>query len=157
MIQVLFVCHGNICRSPMAEFIFKAIVKAQGRTDFRVDSAATSRSEIGEPVYPPVAALLAERGIDCSAKRARQITRADYEQADWVIVMDQRNLDLLPTQIGADDQHKVHLLLSFCGRPGEAVDDPWYTRDFRRTWDEIEAGCRGLYEHLIELGGTTHE
>lgn len=144
MIKILFICHGNICRSPMAEFVMKDLVQKAGlETEFEIASAATSREEIGNPVYPPVFRILQEQGIDCSGKRARQLHKQDYQNYDWLIGMDQQNLRNMQRICGSDPAHKMHLLLDFTSHPGN-VADPWYTGDFQRTWQDVTEGCRGL-------------
>ena len=150
MIKVLFVCHGNICRSPMAEFVMKDMVEKAGRGDaFYIESAATSTEEIGNPVYPPARRKLAEHGISCAGKHARQMTRADYDKFDYIIAMDRNNLRNLRRIIGEDTDGKVSLLLTHAGRSGD-VADPWYTGDFDATWDDVNAGCKGLLEELMD-------
>ena len=144
MIRILFVCHGNICRSPMAEFVMKDLVEKAGLEGrFHIESAATSTEEIGNPVYPPARRKLAEHGIDCAGKRARQLTRSDYGKYDLLIGMDRANLRNMQRICGGDPGGKIHLLMDYTGRPGE-VADPWYTDDFETTWRDILAGCRGL-------------
>ena len=155
MIKVLFICHGNICRSPMAEFMMKDLVQRNGLSDrFEIASAATSTEEIwggvGNPVYPPAKAILAEHGISCEGKRARQVTREDYRKYDYLICMDHANIRNTMRIIGGDPEGKIRLMLDFAGRDGEEVADPWYTRDFRRTWEDLEEGCRGLLGTLRE-------
>jgi protein-tyrosine phosphatase len=148
MTKILFVCHGNICRSPMAEFIMKNLVEKAGYAkDFEIASAATSTEEIGNPVYPPARHKLAEHSIDCSGKQARQLTRADYDKYDLLIGMDSANLRNMHRICGGDKASKMRFLLEYTDRPGD-VADPWYTRDFDATWRDVEAGCRGLLEHL---------
>ena len=147
MIRILFVCHGNICRSPMAEFVMKDLVKKAGlEQEFQIESAATSQEEIGNPVYPPVYQLLKERGIDCSGKTAKQLHNRDYEKYDLLIGMDQQNLRNMYRICGGDFSDKMHLLMDFTDRPGN-VADPWYTRDFKATWQDVTAGCQGLLEY----------
>ena len=148
MTKILFICHGNICRSPMAEFVMKALVQKAGLTDqFRIASAATSAEEIGNPVYPPARRKLAEHGISCTGKTARQLRREDYGQWDLFIGMDEANLRNMRRLFDGDPEGKCSLLLSHAGRSGE-VADPWYTRDFEATWQDVEEGCRALLAEL---------
>ena len=148
MIKILFVCHGNICRSPMAEFVMKDLVRKAGlESQFHIASAATSTEEIGSPVYPPARRKLAEHGINCSGKTARQLTRADYDRYDLLIGMDNANLRNMRRICGGDSDGKIRLLLEFTGRSGE-VADPWYTGDFEATWQDVLEGCSGLLRHL---------
>jgi protein-tyrosine-phosphatase, low molecular weight len=148
MERILFVCHGNICRSPMAEFVMKDLVrKAGGDERFFIASAATSTEEIGNPVYPPARRKLAEHGIGCAGKTARQMTAADYREYDLLIGMDSANLRNMRRICGGDPEGKIRLLMDFTDRPGD-VADPWYTGDFETTWRDISAGCRGLLEWL---------
>ena len=150
MIKILFVCHGNICRSPMAEFVMKDLVKKAGmEAEFEIASAATSTEEIGNPVYPPARRMLNAHGIDCSGKTARQMTRADYELYDWLIGMDRANFRNMHRICGGDPEGKIHLLLDFTDRGGE-VADPWYTGNFDATWRDAQDGCRGLLQRLME-------
>lgn len=142
--KILFVCHGNICRSPMAEFVMKYLVKEAGLEDqFEIASAATSTEEIGNPVYPPARRKLEEHGISCEGKRARVITRDDYHYYDQIVVMDSENLQSLRWLFGKDKDHKVKLLMDYTDRPGE-VADPWYTGDFEATWQDVSEGCKSL-------------
>ena len=146
MTKILFVCHGNICRSPMAEFVMKDLVKKAGlESQFHIESAATSTEEIGNPVYPPARRKLAEHGIDCTGKTARQLTNTDYGRYDLLIGMDRANLRNMRRICGGDAGGKLHLLMDFSDRPGE-VADPWYTNDFETTWRDVLAGCQGLLE-----------
>lgn len=149
MKKILFICHGNICRSPMAEFVMKDLVQKAGMVgEVKIASAATSREEIGNPVYPPVRRLLAQHGIDCSGKRARQLCREDYDAYDLLIGMDQQNLRNMLRLCGGDPAGKMHLLLDFTQRPG-SVADPWYTGDFQTTWQDVTEGCQALLERLV--------
>ena len=146
MIKILFVCHGNICRSPMAEFVMKELVsKAGAAEDFYIESAATSSEELGNGVYPPVKTLLRERGIDCSGKTARRITGADYRNFDLIIGMDNANMRNMRNLWGGDPEGKLRMLLSYCGSSRE-VADPWYTGEFETTWNDVLAGCTKLLE-----------
>lgn len=142
--RILFVCHGNICRSPMAEYIMKDLVTKAGRdADFYIESAATSTEEIGNPVYPPARRKLAENGICCDGHAARQVTRSDYDRFDLIVCMDQMNLRWISRIIPADPEDKIHLLLDFTDRPGD-VADPWYTGNFDATWRDCVEGCEAL-------------
>ena len=148
MTKILFVCHGNICRSPLAEFLMKELVEIrQLENEFYIESAATSTEEIGNGVYPPVKRILAARGIDCSAKHARQMTRADYDKFDYIVCMDIKNLRNMG-YIATDTQGKYSRLLDFTNNPHD-VADPWYSGDFATTEREVEAGCEALLEHII--------
>ena len=150
MTKILFVCHGNICRSPMAEFVMKDLVKKAGlEARFHIESAATSTEEIGSPVYPPARRKLAEHGISCEGKRARRLTRTDYDQYDLLIGMDRANLRNMHRICGGDFAGKLHLLMDYTDRPGD-VADPWYTDDFETTWRDVLAGCQGLWEQLAD-------
>lgn len=150
MIRILFVCHGNICRSPMAEFVMKDLVEKAGLKDrFHIESAATSTEEIGNPVYPPARRKLAEYGISCAGHAARQLTRKDYDQFDWLIGMDFANLRNMRRMCGGDEQDKIHLLMDYTHRPGE-VADPWYTGNFEATWQDVREGCEGLLQYLTK-------
>ena len=186
MIKILFVCHGNICRSPMAEFVMKKLVRnisssakqvttntALTAADFEIASAATSTEEIGNPVYPPARRMLASHGIDCSGKTARQMTVADYNHYDYIVLMDQNNLRnlrwILPRDIyeqelaqynkdresaQIQDAHdsqagKVSLLMDWAGKNRD-VADPWYTGDFEATWQDVNEGCTALLQHILK-------
>ena len=149
MIKVLFCCHGNICRSPMAEFVMKDLVKKAGREwEFEIASAATSTEEIGNPVYPPARRKLAEHGIGCAGKTARQLRRDDYDKWDYIVGMDSANLRNMRRICGGDPEGKISLLMDWTRHPGD-VADPWYTGDFEATWQDVSAGCEGLLAHLI--------
>lgn len=152
MVKILFVCHGNICRSPMAEFIFKDLVQKCGRAEeFEVASCATSREEIwngvGNPVYPPVREELAKHGIACAGKRAVQLTKADYNHYDLLIGMDENNIRNMMRILGADPEGKVCKLMDYTDRGGD-VADPWYSDRFDIAYRDIEEGCKALLEHL---------
>ena len=150
MIKVLFVCHGNICRSPMAEFVLRNMVKNMA-AEFEIASAATSTEEIGNPVYPPARKKLKENGISCDGKTARQMTKEDYRYYDHIIAMDRFNIRNMAKFVGEDPDNKVSLMMDFTNRPGD-VADPWYTGDFEATWKDINEGCRGLLKELgIEI------
>lgn len=152
MVKILFICHGNICRSPMAEFVMKDLVQKAGLDgQLAIASAATSTEEIGNPVYPPARRKLAEHGIRCDGKRARQLRRDDYTRYDLLIGMDRANVRNMERICGGDPEGKLHLLLEYTARPGE-VADPWYTGDFQATWEDVEAGCTGLLQSLLDSG-----
>lgn len=153
MTNILFVCHGNICRSPMAEFVMKDLVEKRGLSkDFHIASAATSTEEIwngqGNPVYPPVQELLHHHGLRCDGKRAVQVTKADGSKYDYIVVMDQNNLRNIKKILSPHDMQKVKLLLDYTGE-GRDVADPWYTRNFTATWDDVNRGCAALLEHIL--------
>ena len=148
MIKVLFVCHGNICRSPMAEFVMKKLVKDAGLdSKIAVDSCATSREEIGNDMYPPAKQKLREKGVPFAKRAARQITKADYVAADYVVAMDRYNLRNLDRVLGGDPDGKISLLLSHAGRSAD-ISDPWYTGDFESTYRDVLEGCSALLEAL---------
>ncbi len=148
MIRVLFICHGNICRSPMAEFVMKDLVKKAGlEKEFFIASAATSTEEIGNPVYPPARRRLAQAGISCDGKYAVQLTKKDYEKYDYIIGMEQVNIRNIMRIVGDDPQKKVYRLLDFTGQPGD-IADPWYLGDFDTTYEQVLAGCEGLLKEL---------
>ena len=150
MKKILFICHGNICRSPMAEFVMKHLVAEDGMAEqFEIASAATSTEEIGNPVYPPARRKLAEHGIGCEGKTARQMTRHDYTYYDCIIAMDRNNLRNLKRMFGEDTGHKLSLLMDYTHRPGD-VADPGYTGDFEATWRDVLEGCQGLLTYLME-------
>ena len=148
MIKVLFVCHGNICRSPMAEFVMKDLVKNAGlERKFSIASAATSTEEIGCPVYPPARRKLAEHGIGCAGHAAGQVRAADYDHWEYLVGMDVANLRNMRRICGGDPEGKISLLLDWADRSGD-VADPWYTGDFDATWRDVLAGCSGLLAHI---------
>ena len=147
MVKILFICHGNICRSPMAEMILKHLVRERGLEGYLIDSAAVSREEIGNGVYPSAKRELAAHGIRCENHRARQITPADYERWDHLIGMDMSNITRMLRIFGHDDAHKVHRLLDFTGHPAD-VADPWYSDRFDIAYADILRGCEALLAYL---------
>ena len=147
MMKILFVCHGNICRSPMAEFIMRDLLERRGMRGVEVASAATSTEELGNPVHPGTRRKLAEHGLRCDGKTSRRLTRADYTEYDLIVGMDAYNLRNMQTLFGSDPDHKLCKLLAFCGEDGD-VADPWYTGDFEQTWQDISRGCRALADYL---------
>jgi protein-tyrosine phosphatase len=164
MIKVLFICHGNICRSPMAEFVLKDMVEKRGIADqYEIASAATSTEEIwggrGNPIYPPAQEALRRHGIgrtaytDFSGKRARQLTKADYSVYDYLLCADAANIRNTIRITGADTEGKIRLLLDYAvGSPhcGKSISDPWYTGDFESTYRDVEEGCGALLEYLLK-------
>lgn len=156
MIKILFVCHGNICRSPIAEFVMKDLAAKAGLSDqFHIASAATSSEEIwngvGNPVYPPAKAKLAEHGISCEGKRAVQLTKADYGKYDYLIGMDSANLRNMLRIFGGDPENKICKLLSFAGSDRD-IADPWYTGEFGAAYNDVLEGCQALLQFLQEKG-----
>ena len=151
MYRIMFVCHGNICRSPMAEFIMRDMVQKAGRNDITVSSSATSTEEIwgkvGNPVYPPVKKLLEVKGIDCGAKRAVQLKKSDYGKYDLILVMDSNNLCNALRIFGGDPEDKVRKLMQLTGSNRD-VADPWYTRDFTATERDITEACKVLLSQI---------
>ena len=153
MIKVIFLCHGNICRSTMAEMVLKHLVRERNIADcFYIDSAATSREEIGNGVHYGTRRKLAEVGIPCEDHRARQVTKKDYEKFDYLIVMDSNNVRNLNRIIGSDPDGKVYKLLDFTGRPGASIADPWYTGNFDETYRDALEGCEGFLKKVSENG-----
>lgn len=143
-IKILFVCHGNICRSPMAEFVMRDLVNKAGLgNQFHIESAATSREEIGNPVYPPAKKMLALHGIRCDGHAARQITKKDYHEFDYIIGMEQYNVRNMMRILGSDPDCKIRLLRDFTNSPGD-IADPWYSGDFETTYQQVLEGCEGL-------------
>jgi len=148
MKKILFVCHGNICRSPMAEFVMKDLVQKRGLSDrICVASAATSTEELGNPVHPGTRRKLQEHGIRCNGKTARQLTRGDYAEYDLLIGMDEYNMRNMRRMLGGDPEGKLYKLLSFCQSRAD-VADPWYTGDFDETWRDVVRGCEALLAEL---------
>lgn len=151
MIKVLFVCLGNICRSPMAEFVMKDMLKKRGLTDCcHVESAATSYEEVGNPVHPGTKRVLAEHGISCSGKTARKMTAEDYASFDYLIGMDSGNIRSMRSICGGDPEGKIEKLLALCGDPSD-VADPWYTGDFNATWRDVNRGVNALLDKLFPV------
>lgn len=149
MYSILFVCHGNICRSPMAEFVLKDMVEKRGLAGaFYIASAATSREEIGNGVHPGTRRKLAEFGISTAGKRAVQLNAADYDKYDLLLGMDGANLRNMRRMLGGDPEGKVRLLLDFTNRPGE-IADPWYTGNFGQTYIDVRDGCAALLTRLL--------
>ena len=147
--RILFVCHGNICRSPMAEFVMKDLVSKAGLEDsFYIESAATSTEEIGNPVYPPARRKLAEHGISCQGKSARQMRDSDYDRFDLLVGMDTWNIRNMQRICGGDPDGKIVKLMDFTRRPGD-VADPWYSDDFETTWRDVLEGCKSILDSCI--------
>ena len=150
MIKILFICHGNICRSTMAEYVMKHLVKEAGvEGEFYIDSAATSTEEIGNPVHYGTRRKLAQVGIPCGDHRARQVTWKDYESFDYIIGMDNANIRNLRRMLKGDPEGKISMMLDYTDRPGE-VADPWYTGDFEATYRDVLEGCTGLLWQLTK-------
>lgn len=148
MIKVLFVCLGNICRSPMAECIFKDMIRKQGKEEmFYIDSAATSTEEIGNPMYYNAKEKLKEMNIECGNHVARRITKKDYKEFDYIIGMEERNIINIKRIIGEDKENKIYRLLEFSDNPRD-IADPWYTRDFDKTYIEIVEGLEGFIKYI---------
>ena len=143
--KIIFLCHGNICRSPMAEFVMKKLVREAGREEeFEIDSMAVSSEEIGNPIYPPAKAKMREKAVPFGDHRAHKITPAEFAGADLVIIMDESNRRLLRRIVGEDaDGGKVRMMMEFAGERRD-VADPWYTGDFEATYRDVVAGCRGI-------------
>ena len=148
MIKILFICHGNICRSVAAKMVLKQMAREQGRRDLAIASAAATREEIGNDIYPPMKKALLAAGYECEWHAARQTVRADYEQWDYIIGMDDENLWDMKHIYGGDPEGKMTLLMDWAGYPGREIDDPWYTRDFTGVIRQIEDGCRGLLRSI---------
>lgn len=149
MIKILFICHGNICRSPMAEFVLKHLTAQSNLiSEIHIASAATSTEEIGNDIHRGTKRKLTQMKIPFSPRRARQVTRADYDEYDYLIVMDGNNLRNLRRIIGEDRDNKVYKLLDFTERKGQDIADPWYTGNFDETYDDVLEGCEGLIGYL---------
>ena len=151
MYKILFVCHGNICRSPMAEYIMRDMLKKRGITGVLTESAATSTEELGNGVHRGTAAVLSRLGIDCSDKTARQMTRSDYDKFDLLIGMDSANIRNMERISRGDPAGKICRLLDFTGAPRD-ISDPWYTGDFELTYSDVREGCEGLLRELERRG-----
>ena len=146
MIGILFICHGNICRSAAAEAVLKQMAAEAGRRDLQIASAAATREEIGNDIYPPMKRALEGAGYACARHAARQTVRVDYAQWDRIIGMDDENMRDMKYIYGGDPDGKLSMLMDWAGQPGREIDDPWYTRDFAGVLKQIEEGCRGLLE-----------
>ena len=146
MIKVLFICWGNICRSPMGEYILKDMVNRRGiADDFYIESAATSTEELGNPVYPPARVELRKHGINCDGHRARQVRKSDYDDFDIIIAMEDIHVSIMERRFfGGDPDGKIKLCMEFAGRPYEKVDDPWYTGRFDEVYAQLTEACEGL-------------
>ena len=150
MIRVLFVCHGNICRSPMAEFVMKDLVKKAGEGQHVfIASAAVSREETGNPVHPGTRAMLRRHGLSCDGKYAVTIAKGDYDRYDWLVGMDRSNITRMHTLFGGDPEGKICRLLDFTDHPRD-VADPWYTGDFESTWRDVVEGCTAMLQKILE-------
>ena len=148
MKRIMFVCHGNICRSPMAEFVLKMLVREAGREDeFFIRSSATSTDELGTPVYPPARREMAKHGIDTTGKVSVQLSYSDYEKYDLFIGMDSANIRNMTRMLGGDPEGKIRKLMEYTSRGGD-VADPWYTGDFETTWRDVLEGCTELLKTL---------
>lgn len=145
MTKILFLCHGNICRSPMAEYVMKNMIR--DREDIYVESKAVSAEEIGNPIYPPAARTLKKHNIPFGNHRARQIKKEDYNNFDYIIVMEEYNIPRLFGIIGGDPENKVSKLLDFTKEPGD-IEDPWYTGNYEKVFEQITEGCKGLIERI---------
>lgn len=151
MIKIMFVCHGNICRSPMAEFVFKDLIQKEGIEDmFYIASSATSTEEIGNPVHPGTKAKLKEHGISTESKYAVQLIKKDYINYDYFIGMDERNIVNMHRVFGSDKDKKIFKLLDFTNGRGPDIADPWYTGNFEQTYQDIKEGCNKLLSYITE-------
>ena len=150
MVRILFVCHGNICRSVSAQYIFEDLVNRRGLSgSYVIDSAATSTEEIGNAIYPPMKAALERMGVPVGTHRARQLKRSDYDAYDLLIGMDEENMFYMKRILGEDTEGKIHYLMEYSGRPNEIIDDPWYTRNFDACAAQIAEGCGGLLAETL--------
>jgi len=151
VMEIQFICHGNICRSTMAEMVFKDLVRKEYLSDlFYINSAATSREEIGNGVHYGTRRKLAQVGIFCEDHRAVQMTKRDYETYDYLIGMDSNNMRNMQRIIGGDPKNKMYKLLDFTERKGQNIADPWYTGNFDATYNDVKEGCEGLLKHIRE-------
>lgn len=151
MIKVLFVCWGNICRSPMGEYIMKDMVKKAGMEDrFVIESAATSTEEIGNGVYPPAVRELRRHGIECKGHHARQVVPADYDRFDYIIAMEEIHRRIMRDRFFGGKDDKISLCMDHSNHPGTEIDDPWYTNDFVTAYNQIEEGVKGLFKEITE-------
>ncbi|MBE6973783.1 MAG: low molecular weight phosphotyrosine protein phosphatase [Ruminococcaceae bacterium] len=151
MKRILFVCHGNICRSTMAQFVFSHLAQQMGRAgEFYVDSAGVSAEELGNPVHYGTRRKLAQMGIPCGEHRARVLRKREYNEYDLLIGMDEGNLRSMRRILGGDPDGKMYALLDFAGRSGESIADPYYTGNFDTTFADVMAGCQGLLNRLTE-------
>ena len=149
--RILFVCHGNICRSPMAEYVMKDLVEKRGLSDeFEIESCATSTEEIGSDVYPPARAELEKHGVRCGHRRARQITQQDVSHFDHIVAMDSFNLRNISRLTPYDHEGRIRLLMDFAGEHRD-VEDPWYTGDFSKAYEDILKGCQALLDSLVRV------
>ena len=151
MIKILFICHGNICRSPMAEFVLKDMAEKAGLADqLVIDSAATSTEEIGNGIHHGTMSIFRKYHIPCTGHRARQMTRRDYEEYDYLIGMDHWNIRNMSRIAGGDPQDKIRMLLDFTDRAGQEIADPWYTGEFETTYRDVLEGCQGFLAYIRE-------
>ena len=148
MVKILFICHGNICRSAAAEMVLRQMIREGRINGIEAESAAATREEIGNDIYPPMKRALQESGYRCEPHAARQTVREDYGRYDYLIGMDEENLYDMRRIYGGDPEGKISLLRAWAGEPGAEIDDPWYTRNFRGALRQIEAGCRGILRVL---------
>jgi protein-tyrosine phosphatase len=150
MVRIMFVCHGNICRSPMAEFVFRHMVEEKYLSEkFYITSSATSREEIGNCVHRGTKSKLSEVGISCEGKKAVQLTKKDYEIYDYIICMESYNIKNALRIVGTDNDGKIHRLLDFTNHPRD-IADPWYTGNFDETYEDIKEGCEALLDHILK-------